>query len=85
MGYRIFYLHDDEFKDQWQLSDVTGGQVKQKWSVPHRVWTTGSFGLLGTNNIPILTQVYDNVVVCGGKVTSTVMILFYLSQIFFCL
>lgn len=66
-GFRASYLHDNEFKDQWQLTDVTRGQVKEKRSVPDGVRTTDSFGLLGTDHFPILTQVDDNIVVCKTR------------------
>lgn len=66
---RMSDLHDDELQHQWQLSDVTTGQVKQEWSVPDRVGTTGPFGLLGTNYFPILAQIDYNIVVCGKKIT----------------
>lgn len=61
------HLHDDEFKHQRQLSDVTRWQVEKEWSIPDRVQTTGPFCLLWSDYFPILKQVNDNIVVCWKK------------------
>lgn len=59
------HLHDDEFKNQRQFGDVTSGQVEEEGSVPDRVRSTHAFGLLGADDFPVLSQVNDDVVICG--------------------
>ena len=64
--WNLKYLHDDELEHQ--LGDVSRRQVEQEGSVPDGIRTARPFGLLRTDNLPILTQVDDNVVVCGEKI-----------------
>lgn len=63
----VLYLHDNELQGKWQLSDVTGRQVKQEGGVPDGVASAGAFCFLCADYFPFLTQVDDNVMVCEGR------------------